>query len=773
MRDELIEKKIEVLEKNLLYKKDPHMLLELSLLYDRAQRFVDAYKKFEELTQNHKNFLKGLLFKIIFLCKWGRKDNFFELVEKYFFIKFFEEVPTPYVPTFEDIRKYSYIINDLLSNIDEYLKLNLNSLLDLLIKAFALFLLKSEEFEKIFQYLFKNFGDNFKVQYLYSLMKIDCQDYTEAIISLKKIIDYNPMFDDAYLLLGYVYLKQNIFNQALVYLKKATELNNKRATPSILLAKYLIMIGKYDDAIEVLHNKAQMIEPNNPLVYYYLAQSYKGKNEYEKALRLYESLKMYNYFFPEIKKEMADIYMLLGEYKQTLKILYELKEESILFDEEVYEKLIIVNERLGNLEQAFLLVKEALSYEEKINFYLIGAKIAFRKGEFDQAYKWFKRVLEYDPRDFETLYSLGIIELSKMKFGISEKYFQDAVNVNPTKNEAKYFLALTYAFQDKIDKAIEILIKVKENIKDPLKSKIVSFNIASAYSFLGDVKKTEEFLYEAIQDFTKYFKQISEQDILFYTTLLFQTRVVYEASRSNKELEESQSQLLQAMLDAIQAKDNYTKDHTQRVTIIAVEIAKAMGLEEEILQTLLVGTLVHDIGKIGIPDNVLNKPGRLTDEEFQIMKQHTIIGYEIIKKMKFPKIKVITSNERFDNIGTVSDCVRYHHEKWDGTGYPDGLKGEKIPLLARIIAVADVFDALMSERQYKKAIPAFKSIEIIDQSKGTHFDPMIVDYFMKIVDDIVIVLYAGGKGTREYYDKSVEELLKMSKEDILGDIGRF
>lgn len=772
MKDELIEKRIEVLEKTLSYKKDPNILLELALLYDSLQKFVDAHKKFEELAKNVR-FLKGYFFYIIFLAKWGRKDSFFDMVEKYFYTKFFEEIPPHFLPNNEDIRKHTHIFRDVLDSVEQSLKFNQNSLIDFIIKAFVLYCLNNREYEELFDYLFENFKGNFKVQFLYSLINIDSQDYPKAIMQLKKIVEDNPMFDDAYLLLGYVYLRQNLFSQALSFLKKAAELDTKRATASLLLSKYLIMLEKYDDAIEIIHNKARMIEPNNPLVYYYLALAYKGKNEYEKALKLYENLKYYNYVTPQIKKEMADIYIYLGEYNNALKILNELKEETILFDEEIYEKLILINERLGNLDTALLLVREALTFRESLNFYQIGAKIAFKNGDFEIAYKWFKKVLEYNPRDFEALYSLGIIELSKMRFGVSEKYLEDAVSINPTKNEAKYFLALNYAFQDKMDKAIDILTKVRENLKDNLKAKIISFNIASAYSMLGDVEKTEKFLYDSIEDFTKHLKNISEQDILFFSTLLFQTRVVLEASKSIKELEESQARTIQAMIDAIQAKDNYTKDHTQRVTILSVEIAKSMQLEPEIIDVLLVGTLVHDIGKIGIPDSVLNKPGRLTDEEFEIMKQHTIIGYEIVKKMKFPKLKEIKSTERFKNIGTVADCVRYHHEKWDGTGYPDRLKGEQIPLLARIIAVADVFDALMSERQYKKGIPAFKSIEIIEQSKGTHFDPLVVDHFLKIVDEMVIILYAGGKGTREYFDRSVEELLKMSKEDILRDIGRL
>ena len=773
MKDELLEKKIELLERNLSYKKDPFVLLELALVYDRTDRFIDAHKKFDELISSYPRFLKGFFFRIFFLIKWGRKENFFDAVEKYFFTKFFEDLPLSFLPSKEDVKKNLVFFKSVLDLLGQSLSLNPNSLNDLIIKAFCLFVLDNNEYEELYNYIIENFKDNFRAYYLYSLMCIDKQDYSKAIMYLKKMIDYNPVFDNSYLLLGYVYLKQGIFNQALLNLKKATELNSKSAIASILLAKYLIILEKYDDAIEVLYNKAKMIEPNNPQIYHYLAQAYKGKNEYEKALKIYESLEIFNYQNPQVKKEIADIYLILGDYNKAKKILTELKDEILFFDEEIYEKLIIVDDRLGNLDSALILVNQALSFEERIDFLRLGAKIAFRKGDLELAYKWYKKLQDKGYKDFEVFYNLGIIELTKMRFALAQSYFEESINIDPTKNESKYFLALTYAFQDKIEQSINTLINLRDNIKDTLKSKIVAFNIASAYSILGDVDKTEKFLYDAIVDFIRYFKNVNEMDILIYTTLLFQTRVIYEASKSNRELEESQSQTIRAMLDAIQAKDNYTKDHTQRVTIVSAEIAKAMGLPQEVIQVLLVGTLVHDLGKIGIPDSILNKPGKLTDEEFQIMKQHTIIGYEIVKKMKFPKLKIIQSTERFDNIGDVAACVRYHHEKWDGTGYPDGLKEHQIPLLARIIAVADVFDALMSERQYKKGLPAFKTIEIIEQSKGTHFDPMVVDYFLKIVDDLVLILYAGGNVTRAYFDRDVEELLRMSKEDILRDIGRF
>ncbi|MEN3015390.1 MAG: HD domain-containing phosphohydrolase [bacterium] len=773
MKEENLERKIEMLEKTLSVKKNPDTFLELALLYDKVERFFEAYRKFEQVIKIYPNYLKAHLFRIAFLCKWGKKENFFDMVEKYFYIKFFNEVPMEFLVNDEDIRRGYDLITDVIQASEKVISFSRDSIIDWSIKAFFLSLLDKKESELIFSTILSKFSDNLRVQLLYVLICIDDQSYHSAVNHLKRIIESNPLFDDAYILLGYIYLKQHIFVQGINNLKKAMEINPRKIIPILLLAKNLILMGKYDEAIDILQNRGLTIEPSNFEIIYYLAQAYKGKNDYEEASKLYSKLIQMGYSGWEIKKEAAQVLTLLGEYKEAVSLLLEVKQDLPIFDQEVYENLIVINERIGNLDEAFNLAKEAISIQEKYDLLKIGAKIAFRKGDFSTAYTWYRKILERNSKDFEALYYLGIIELSRMRFGISEKYFEEASCIDPTKNEIKYFLALNYAFQDKIQNAIDILVKVKDSLKDSIKSKIISFNIAAAYSILGNVDKTEQFLYEAILDFTNHLRNISEQDIIFFTTLLFQTRVVYEASKSNKELEESQSQMIQAMIDAIQAKDNYTKDHTKRVTVISVEIAKAMKLEEEIIQALLIGTLVHDIGKIGIPDNILNKPGRLDEQEFQIMKQHTTIGYEIVRKMKFPKIRQITSNDRFTNIGTIADCVRYHHEKWDGTGYPDGLKGEQIPLLARIIAVADVFDALMSERQYKKGLPAFKSIKIIEESSGTHFDPMVVEYFLKIVDDLVILLYTGSKGTREYFDRSVEELLKMSKEDILGDIGRY
>jgi len=142
---------------------------------------------------------------------------------------------------------------------------------------------------------------------------------------------------------------------------------------------------------------------------------------------------------------------------------------------------------------------------------------------------------------------------------------------------------------------------------------------------------------------------------------------------------------------------------------------------------------LHDIGKVGIPDNILQKPGRLTEEEFTIMKTHTLIGCHTLQSS-------IEQNPRANYLKMSAQIARSHHEKWDGNGYPDGLSGEAIPLSARILAVADVYDALASKRVYKEAFSHEKTRSIILQGKGTHFDPQLIDTFLECEDDFIRIL---------------------------------
>ncbi len=190
----------------------------------------------------------------------------------------------------------------------------------------------------------------------------------------------------------------------------------------------------------------------------------------------------------------------------------------------------------------------------------------------------------------------------------------------------------------------------------------------------------------------------------------------------NSELYRQQAELLagviRALSSAIDAKDPYTCGHSDRVARIAVTIGREMGLDEETLKTVYLGGLLHDVGKIGIKDEVLRKPGRLTEEEFEHIKTHPEIGYRILVDLK--------------KLGDVLPIVRHHHESWDGRGYPSGLGGHAIPFLARLVAVADAFDAMASDRPYRRGMDDDKLDTIFQKGSGNQWDPEIVAAMFRV-----------------------------------------
>ena len=180
------------------------------------------------------------------------------------------------------------------------------------------------------------------------------------------------------------------------------------------------------------------------------------------------------------------------------------------------------------------------------------------------------------------------------------------------------------------------------------------------------------------------------------------------------ELKDSRLQIIQKLGRASEYKDNETGLHVMRMSHYSRVIALACGFSSDMAEDLLNAAPMHDIGKIGIPDSIMLKPGKLTEEEFAVMKRHPIIGAEILGESDSRLLQLARS------------VALYHHEKWDGSGYPHGLKGEAIPIEARIVALADVFDALTSKRPYKEAWPVEQALEHIRQQAGRHFDPALV-----------------------------------------------
>ena len=194
-----------------------------------------------------------------------------------------------------------------------------------------------------------------------------------------------------------------------------------------------------------------------------------------------------------------------------------------------------------------------------------------------------------------------------------------------------------------------------------------------------------------------------------------------ELEQRTAQLQKLTKQAMKTLAGTIDAKDKYTNGHSVRVARYSREIARRLNMSEKEQEDIYYMALLHDIGKIGVPDDIINKPSTLTNQEYDVIKTHPVIGAEILKNMSA--------------LPHISMGARWHHERYDGKGYPDGLSGEEIPAIARIIGVADAYDAMTSNRSYRDALPQHIVREEIVKGRGTQFDPVLAEVMLKIIDD--------------------------------------
>jgi len=229
----------------------------------------------------------------------------------------------------------------------------------------------------------------------------------------------------------------------------------------------------------------------------------------------------------------------------------------------------------------------------------------------------------------------------------------------------------------------------------------------------------------------------------------YQKELESEVAKRTEELKQAFEKIKAASLETIyrlskaaEYKDEDTGTHIKRMSHYSAALARRMGLDDKTIETILYAAPMHDVGKIGIPDLILLKPAKLDPLEWEIMKQHTAIGAAILKG----------SDAEFIKLGEI--IAQSHHEKWDGSGYPKGLKGQEIPIASRIVALADVFDALTTKRPYKEPIPVEKSLSMIMEGRGTHFDPDVIDAFFAIQDEILAIKKQYADDTQQVSDIS-------------------
>ena len=213
--------------------------------------------------------------------------------------------------------------------------------------------------------------------------------------------------------------------------------------------------------------------------------------------------------------------------------------------------------------------------------------------------------------------------------------------------------------------------------------------------------------------------QFVPDDLRVLATLADQTAIVLENLSLYQNLQQVYLGVIKTLAIVVDAKDHYTYGHSQRVTEYVVKMAEEMKLNPEIKKMAEAASIIHDIGKIGIREDILLKPGRLTDEEFTEIKKHPVTGRDMVKPLEF--------------LRELAPLIYYHHQHYDGGGYPEKIKGEKIPLVARMITVADSFDAMVSDRPYRKGLPVETALQELKRCSGTQFDPDMVTIFLKII----------------------------------------
>ena len=285
---------------------------------------------------------------------------------------------------------------------------------------------------------------------------------------------------------------------------------------------------------------------------------------------------------------------------------------------------------------------------------------------------------------------------------------------------------------------IELLQRVKERhdadvivmtgfIEDFTYERIIELG---ASDFIGKPFRNKELI-------VRLKRVLRERSLLAEQRRTHQKLVTYSENLciSNEQLRQANREVQDAYLDTInrlaiaaEYRDEETGDHIIRMSRYSAMTGERMGLDKGLIDNLRYASPMHDVGKIGIPDRILLKPGKLTADEFEIMKEHTAIGADIL------------ANSRADILRYAEEIALSHHERWDGSGYPRGLSGESIPVTGRIVGIADVFDALTSDRPYKDAYPLEVALEIVRRERGSHFDPDVADAFLSLKDEIAGVL---------------------------------
>lgn len=512
----------------------------------------------------------------------------------------------------------------------------------------------------------------------------------QALQQFKRALDIKPRYVKALYMLGAAYSKQGQDEDALRCLNRVLEIDKNFPRAHLELGRISEKQFKMDDAIAE-YKKASDLDPALKDAHIRLGMLYRNIGKSELALQEFEKT-------IELDSTEADAYYYSG----------------------------VTYSQLGKNREAVRSLKKALELNPSNNSARYSLGLAYFKiGDLDKAIEEYNRILEINPRETQVRNSLGLAYFRKDQLTLAINQFLKVVESNARDAYAHYHLGTAYFKLNQLDQAIEEYMKAAELNPDSVYAR---FSLGATYSRSGNYDL-------AVEEFQKGTELMpaNEADLAKFATMQLLAAIGVEHAKQGRRMQELYTQIDEAYLATVKvlaktvdARDSYTKFHSERVSKICVRLAKELGLSDADIHELEIAAYLHDIGKLGIPDSILHKESALLEEEKIVMRNHPMIGFKMLEDMPFLK--------------NILSAIKYHHERIDGTGYPEGLKGDAIPLPAKIMAVADVFDALVTNRPYRDALSPQKALDEMVKMKGTQLAPEAVDAFAKVLDDLILIL---------------------------------
>jgi HD-GYP domain-containing protein (c-di-GMP phosphodiesterase class II) len=571
----------------------------------------------------------------------------------------------------------------------------------------------TDKAKNIFEEVLKNYSSYEKANFYRGYCDYILKNYESALHYFK--IELNVFPND--FSCGYFYARCNFesgkYAQAIQILKNLIKQKPNSIETLILLGKCYSKTAGFEQSIEFFR-KVISLDPNIAEVHFETAQIFEKQFQMDKAITEYLTAINLKSDHKESYFRLGIVYKNLGKPGPAIEQFNKALDIDPM-DGEVHYYCGESNLQLGRYKDAIDEYKEAvlLNPNHSYAYYSMG-KAFFKLRNYAESINVYKKAVDLNPKDSSVLNALGLSYFISGQLSLAVEQFKKVLKENPNDPYAHYYLGTAFFKMNYIDEAIdEYHIAAKSNPNSPY----TKFAIAASFLINNDIEK-------AIDAFQKASESIpsSDQDLALLSILQLFVSIGIESAKLYTKLENSYLNTVRSLAKSIDARDPYTQYHSERVSKISSILAKKLNLSGKQIKEIEIAGHLHDIGKLGIPDNILLKEGNLTEEEKKIMETHPCIGENIIKDIQLP--------------WDIKDLIKHHHEKHNGTGYPDKLAKEDIPFGAQIIALADFYDALTTDRPYRKALTHNETIAKIENLRNKHFNSEILDAFLEIADQI-------------------------------------